>query len=49
MDRCEGCGQFLGLDELSVESFELTGRLLCEECTEDAMEDFSLREACEGE
>lgn len=35
---CEDCGQFMDAEEINVESFELTGRLLCEGCAQEALD-----------
>lgn len=36
---CEECGEFLDATEVNVEAFELTGKLLCAGCAEEAIED----------
>lgn len=37
--RCSECGGFLDGDNVSVEAFEASGELLCEDCHECLMED----------
>lgn len=36
---CEECGEFMDAEDINVEAFEVTGRLLCPECAEAALED----------
>ena len=36
---CEICEQ--SIDEVNVETFEITGQLLCEDCSADALEAYS--------
>lgn len=44
---CGECGAFMDATEISVEAFEKTGKVLCEECAEEALEDDD-NECCPG-
>ena len=36
---CEDCGEPLDMTDISVENFEATGRLICDECAAELFED----------
>ena len=36
---CDECGEFMDAEEVNVEAFELTGKILCEACAAEAMEE----------
>ena len=36
---CEHCGEPMDASEVSVEAFELSGKILCPDCAEEVFED----------